>query len=143
MSDVQLRFIYIHLSLCATTISNGTIANGLQRNFFGQYADKLLSIRISLSSAIMKGSLLCQISVKGCCHCFTDLFVLDGYVLSLLFWPPFLPVLSALIRYFIDARDLKFLNFPMWIFKFPSFSATATEWLHSLEYLKTSTTTFY
>ena len=121
MSDVRLRFIYIHLSLCAATISNGTIANGPQGNSFWQYAHKLLSIGISLSLAIIKGSLLCQISVKGCCHWFTDLSVLDGYVLSLLFWPPFLPTPSALIGYVIDARDLEFLNSLCEFLKFPLF----------------------
>ena len=136
MSDLWLQFIYIHVCLCATTISNGTIANGPRGNSFWQYGHKLLSIRIFLSLAITKGSLLWQISVKGCCHWFIDLSVLDGYILSLLFWPPFLPVPSALIGYVIDARDLKFLNFPMWIFKIPSFSATPTEWLYTREYLK-------
>ena len=131
---MRLRFIYIYLSLCATTISNGTIANGPRGSSFWQYAHKLLSIGISS----MKGSLLLQISVNGCCHGLTDLSVLDGYVLSLLLWPPFLPAPSALIGYVIDARDLEFLNFLMWIFKIPSFSATATE-----GYIDSNTWNFY
>ena len=44
---------------CVTTISNGTIANGPRGNSFWQHAHKLLSNGISLSLAIMKGSLLC------------------------------------------------------------------------------------
>ena len=133
---VQLRFIYIHLSLCATTISNGAIVNGPRGNSFWQYAHKLLPTGIYLNLAIMKDSLLCQILVKECCHWFTDLPVLDGYVLHLLFLVPFVPLPSALIEYVTDAWDLQFLNFPIWICIITSISAPATEWRKRFKYLR-------
>ena len=132
MSDVRLRFIYIHLSLCDATISNGTIANGLRGNSFWQYAHKLLSImkgyheRLIIVPNFSKGVLpliywfICTWWIRSFSSFLTSFSTSSICFNWICYW----------------CTRSRILEFLMWISKIPSFLATTTEWLHRRKYLK-------
>ena len=94
-----------------------------------------LYIGTSLTCVKIKGSFLCQTSVKGWRFSWVQLFF-SSYNRCLHFYWPFLPSPPDFIGYVTDAWDLKLLSFDIWLFDILSFSETATEWLEMLEYLK-------
>ena len=95
----------------------------------------VLSFGISLTCVKIKGSFLCQTSVKGWRFSWVQLFF-SSYNRCLSFCLPFLPLPPGFIGYVIDAWDPQLLNFHIWLFDIRSFSETATEFLQIPEYLK-------
>ena len=94
-----------------------------------------LSIGTSLTCLSIKGSFLCQTSVKDWRFSWVQLFF-SSYNRYLRFYLPFLPSPPGFIGYVIDAWELQLLNFDIWLSDILSFSETASEWLQILEYLK-------
>ena len=92
-------------------------------------------IGTSLTCVKIKGSFLCQTSVKGWRFSWVQLFF-SSYNRCLHFCRPFLPSPPDFIGYVTNAWDLQLLSFDIWLFDILSFSETATEWLEMLEYLK-------